>query len=457
MAEGGIQRSAQGVPIFDGSPEGLPAFREEALQYLMTFEHHKRYLAAPRLVKELQGVAKTSVRRMTTKNPEWVAHPRGVYQLLQHLEELVARPSLVDASRYVMKFFYGMSRRRGESMTSWISRHSEAMWEASQALRRAEREYGQRQDGPSTRHTSEVGSMSGSVGRRSGPFRDDGRLAEDEEEDEQEDGRGWQEWGWYGRDQGWHGRWSDGGWKSWGTSYEPPAEWDTSTESFLPDFLVGFLLLHRSSLDPNERTNILASIRGKFDPEAVARALREQWTDADLAKRDKAKMHSVYMVDEEEDEFMEALAVEDWSEGLESMDGETQEAYAAAEERAQEALEALKQAKTTLKEARWSQKQMKLGRRFFPSKPFPKGSGKGSDKGGIKCFRCGGNHKIADCPQKPSANDGIPGGTDRLCGQPCRSRERVQSPGCPGARDGRPRVRGGDDGPGRHSELHGSD
>ena len=63
MTEASIARNAEGVPIYDGSPETLPLFREEALQYLMTFEHHKRYLAAPRLVKELQGVAKTAVRR----------------------------------------------------------------------------------------------------------------------------------------------------------------------------------------------------------------------------------------------------------------------------------------------------------------------------------------------------------------------------------------------------------
>ena len=59
---GTIQRTSDGVPIFDGSPELLTLYREEAVQYLMTFEYKKRYLAGPRLVKELQGTAKTAVR-----------------------------------------------------------------------------------------------------------------------------------------------------------------------------------------------------------------------------------------------------------------------------------------------------------------------------------------------------------------------------------------------------------
>lgn len=72
-----ITRSADGVPQYDGTPELLPLYREECLQYLMTFKHKKRYLAAPRLVKELRGVAKTAVRGMTNRDPQWVAHPEG--------------------------------------------------------------------------------------------------------------------------------------------------------------------------------------------------------------------------------------------------------------------------------------------------------------------------------------------------------------------------------------------
>ena len=62
--ERAITRTSDGVPKFDGSPELLAAYREEAVQYLMTFEYKKRYIAGPRLLKELEGTAKMAVRSM---------------------------------------------------------------------------------------------------------------------------------------------------------------------------------------------------------------------------------------------------------------------------------------------------------------------------------------------------------------------------------------------------------
>lgn len=125
MSGQSISRTHDGIPIYDGSPELLPLFREEALQYLMTYEHKKRYLVGPRLAKELQGTAKLATRNMVTRDPQWLSHPRGVYTLLQHLEDVIAKPSLPEASRFVMKFFYNFQRKRCESMTSWIARHAE--------------------------------------------------------------------------------------------------------------------------------------------------------------------------------------------------------------------------------------------------------------------------------------------------------------------------------------------
>ena len=39
------------VPSYDGAPEGLAAYKEAVLQYLMATETHKRYLVGPRLVE----------------------------------------------------------------------------------------------------------------------------------------------------------------------------------------------------------------------------------------------------------------------------------------------------------------------------------------------------------------------------------------------------------------------
>lgn len=406
-----ITRSADGVPQYDGTPELLPLYREECLQYLMTFEHKKRYLAAPRLVKELHGVAKTAVRGMTNRDPQWVAHPRGVYQLLDHLESVVSRPSLVEASRFVMKFFYQMSRKSGESMTSWVGRHSEALWEASQSLRKVQKEYGpsvarqvyypqgfQR----SSDSSSQTGSRSGErVNADPGPFTDDGRLQQEDDENEPHDYDYWrrESWDW----TGWYGHgssWTSCSWRD--DAYEPPTEWDTSSEIFIPEFLAGFLLLHRSRLDVNERANVLAAIKGEFSISAVEKALREQWADQDLARRDKLKQNSALIAEEDLED--EALLADEENPDVTDLDEETREAYYLEQEKIEEAMEAIKVQKATLKEARWKQKQMKLSRNFYPRKPFPHGDGppssrRGSQDGG--CFRCGSmTHRIAQCPMK---------------------------------------------------------
>ena len=124
------------VPRFDGTPELLPGYKEKVIQYMMGIEWHKRYLVGPRLLRELSGVAQSITRPATIRNPQWLSHPRGGYTLLEFLEENLARPSLIDASHHIMKFVYNTGRQRGESMTEWSSRYSEALWEASTALPR---------------------------------------------------------------------------------------------------------------------------------------------------------------------------------------------------------------------------------------------------------------------------------------------------------------------------------
>lgn len=419
MAEGKTKRGNDGIPVFDGTPEDFAGYREDALQYLMTFEVRKRYLAGPRLVKELQGSAKAMVRTQTVRDPQWVAHPRRVYTLLDYLEGIVAKPSLVEASRYVMKFFYQLNRRRGETMTSCITRHEEALWEASQSLRRVQKEYG-RDDGGNRQYRS-----TRSYTRRHEdttrtthrvPFREDGRLDEDEEDSEEganasQEPNASDQWWHSDTWNGWSGAWSEWSYHTWRSEeFNPPGDWDCSADIFIPEFLAGFLLLHRSGLDAHERGNILAALRGEFSPRTVATALREQWSDVDLARRDKLKMNAAYQADEQMDDEVEALLADDDEGGVDAMDQECQEAYFNEQDRIEEAMEAIKAHKVTLKEARWKQKQLKLGRKFYPPRPFnrqSKGDGKGaqSSKAGVSCFRCGGPHFADKCPKKEkSAN-----------------------------------------------------
>ena len=398
------------VPRYDGTPEQLPAYREKAIQYTMGMEWHKRYLCGPRLLANLTGVAKTITRPETLKNPQWLSHPRGTYTLLEFLESHLSRPSLVDASRHVLKYFYNLGRQRGESMTEWISRHSESLWEASIALRRVQRDHeghmprpGRHRESREQTWPSEAMSRaSDHVTVRSGPFRDDGRL--DELDDEQypsttsnqgEDHWSWNDWG-----QSWtesQDKWGKASWYS--DEYAPPHSWDASDEIFIPEFLAGFLLLHRSGLEPSEKANILGSIRGEFSTTSVGRALREQWSDQDLAKRDKSKGPSACFVEDYED-VDEAFMGEE-SEAFYSEDPDIMEAFAHEQETINEALEAIRTQKATLKEARWNQKQIRLGRNFYTPKPFQKGHGKGTkNRGQIQCFRCGGPHVQAQCPRR---------------------------------------------------------
>ena len=60
-------------------------------------------------------------------------------------------------------------------------------------------------------------------------------------------------------------------------------------QRFLPDYLVGFLLLRRSGLDAHERANILAAIRGEFSVASVEKVLKEQWAEDDLQGRVRIK------------------------------------------------------------------------------------------------------------------------------------------------------------------------
>ena len=252
-----------GIPSYDGMPEKLTRFREEALQYMSTLEHHKRYLAGPRLAAQLIGTARTVVRRKLAQDPQWLAHPRGAYVLVDFLEQAIERPSLVLASQHIQKFFYGMRRRKGESMVAWTNRHGEALWEASRALQRVQKD--SKDAASSTKGESSAGrsrrqsfdpqpwSQTRNEMYRSGEplFDENGRLHEDDDDEAPDaandpwqwrDDEGTSQWSWR------HSAWRDWHWDSWKSDeYMPPTSWETEVKDFLPDYLVGFLLLQKQS------------------------------------------------------------------------------------------------------------------------------------------------------------------------------------------------------------------
>ena len=116
----------------------------------------------------------------------------------------------------------------------------------------------------------------------------------------------------------------------------------------------------------NEKGNVLAAIRGEFSTRSVGRALREQWSDYDLAKRDKLKGGTALMAEVDHDDELEALLADDLDQEFELLGHDEKEAFLVEQERIEEAYAAIQQQKATLKEARWKQRQIRLGRNFFP-------------------------------------------------------------------------------------------
>lgn len=397
------------MPSFDGTPEKLANYKDEALAYTFTLEIHKRYLAGPRLAQNLSGVAKTVVRRKLSVDPQWLAHPRGAYVLLDFLEQAIEQPTLVQASQYIQRFFFQLKRKKGENMTEWVNRHAECLWEASRALKRVQNEYvlasstslhATPSKGARSQASSEDMPWQPSQSRAGQSQPDDlfderGRLREDDEES-------WGQHHWSDAD------WSSNGWWSWkgeswrSAEYQPPQSWEIDVPDFLPDYLAGFLLLQRSGLDAHERANVLAALRGVFSVKSVERALKEQWNDEDLQRRDRTKFQAMVVEDADDEEILAADEQppdfgDDW---------QAENAFWAEQQAIDTALAAIQEQKRTLKEARWRQSQVRMGRKFFP----PSG-GKGASKGSQslssarKCLKCGGPHNTDNCPvRKPQAH-----------------------------------------------------
>eukprot|EP00434_Breviolum_minutum_P045424 symbB.v1.2.040718.t1/scaffold7466.1/size11101/1 len=69
-----VEKSKDGVPIWDGDSSSYQEYEEMALLWEQSIATHKRYLCAPRLITELTG----SARRFTIgRHPEWVSYNGG--------------------------------------------------------------------------------------------------------------------------------------------------------------------------------------------------------------------------------------------------------------------------------------------------------------------------------------------------------------------------------------------
>ena len=440
MAE--LRYTRDGVPIYDGTAELYVGYRRAALNYVETLEWKKRTLAGPRLQAALEGSARTAVQH---KVPGWISHEKGAHELLDFLKSRVQPPTLAEAGRSISRFFYSVKRRKGEGMSSWIVRHDEALYEARRTLAEAIQEYGPGYSDDSVRTGALQRPLASrltrdrldaaSERRSAGPFDESGRMrdeTEDEQDDDPQHGDGvpsqdwtsgwWQHpeeshsWytGWWNQYDDWrsHSDWQE--WRAWPTPtststphYDVSSKASHEADRFLPDFVVAWMLLQRSGLDSSEKASIIASLKNRFTTDRVKTALRLNWNDEDLKRRDQQHGHSLFTEDFDYADLHEEFG-EDMPEGL---DEDEQKEYAHLTAEAEAAYQAMQGHRRTLREARERQTQMRRNRSFYPMKK-DYGS-KAADSREGTCFKCGGKHATAACPQR-SGGDSRPSGSAHL-------------------------------------------
>lgn len=254
-----------------------------------------------------------------------------------------------------------------------------------------------------------------------GALEDESREAPAEEEmqtpREEEDEVASQQGHWDHRGWAWSYEW---GWFRIAPPPEPPrsvrsaetTEWlRRDLPEIIPDYVQGWFLLMDAGLDTMERNVLHADLKGDFGVRAVEDALRKHWTEADLKRRDSEKGRQFGNLAAEAFEEDVAAWVEAWDEEAMAAEGQSSEevSFLSSErDRAVEALAVLQQTRRTLRDARSRQHAVKMSRQFYPLPPRTSGSRNDMWKAlkkpdvTLKCFRCGGPHKVAECKEPPN-------------------------------------------------------
>lgn len=265
-----IEKSRDGVPIWDGDAATFQEYEEASLMWEQGIATHKRYLCAPRLMTELGGTAK---RYVLGKRHDWVSYNGGVQKLMEHLRSKLGLPQLPELTDYLTKYFKQGRRRRGETMNDYITRKTETYTRAQQSLARGLKAYGQdssrwtssttrsstrsmsRGYGPSTTATPSVpegdeeAASHEAAGEedQSDPWARASQGQQSEHESNQSSGA-WDPW--WGYDS-----WSHCSWRT------DDADWTLEAPEIVPDMIQGWYLLGDSGLDTGERNMILAALK----------------------------------------------------------------------------------------------------------------------------------------------------------------------------------------------------
>ena len=135
----------EGVPVWDGDASTYVAYAEAAELYEQTTAYHKRCLAAPRLVAELQGAA----RKLVVGQPaDWLSFNGGVAKLLDHLRQGLGQPKIPELTDHLHRYLCQSRRKHGETINSYVSRKMEIYLRAQQAMKRLQPVHGNKEETP---------------------------------------------------------------------------------------------------------------------------------------------------------------------------------------------------------------------------------------------------------------------------------------------------------------------
>ena len=174
--------------------------------------------------------------------------------------------------------------------------------------------------------------------------------------------------------------------------------------------LAAFLLLHRAGLDAQAKANMLAGVSSAPPP------LQKPCVSNGVAGTRQRWGRPTWM--------MTLLANDEDGQGLEKLDHE-ERAYLAEQEKIDDALMVIQAQKTTLKEAQWNQRQMKLGRNFFPRRPCRRTAWTHRDAVGMSECVC--PNVVPLSFQLPTSTFHLATHTTTTCPQP-RKRKQKQQP-----------------------------
>ena len=300
-----VERTKEGVPIWDGNAATFQEYSELALHWEQSVAHHKPYLCGPRLQSELTGTTRRFVMAM---KPGWISYDGGVDLLLTHLRRHLGQPQLTEMSEYLGRYFKQSRRKRHESMNDYITRKGEIYARACQTLERVQQRYspGSGHSVPGRSHPGGTAtpwsqsysyitgggiSQSGSGEAQSNTGPDDEQSFHDAEESwPNQDSWGASEWTW--------GSWDWSSDSQWRTQQQSSYTWEKEVTELIPTFVQGWFLLQDAGLDAQEKNMILTALKDNFSVERVAQELRNQWPDQDLRHKDQSGRSTAWTVDE---------------------------------------------------------------------------------------------------------------------------------------------------------------